>query len=311
MLIFQGISSSRAARRPRAVTIGVFDGVHRGHQALIERCTSLARADGITSTVVAFEPHPRAFFRPQEAPGRIQGMRDRALALSRLGVDELHILRFRQSVASMSPEHFMDAFLHDQLQARHLVVGDDFRFGARRAGSFDTLVQAEAQHGWTTHRIDSVTAAGARISSSALREALRAGDLDAVRQMTGRPYTLSGHVIHGRKLGRDIGVPTLNIPVHRQLLASGIFAVSVEGIGPSPLPGVASLGRRPTVEDAGRLLLEVHLFDWNDDAYGRIVDVTLVHRLRDEVRYDHLDDMIAQIHIDAAQAREHLSQHGL
>jgi riboflavin kinase/FMN adenylyltransferase len=311
MLIFQGISSSRAIRRPRAVTIGVFDGVHRGHQVLIRRCVEIAREQGITSTVVAFEPHPRAFFRPLEAPGRIQGMRDRARALASLGVDELRILRFRRSLAEMTPQHFMQRFLHEELQTRHLVVGDDFRFGARRQGSFETLMQAAEQFGWTTQRIQTVAEGGERISSSALRDALQSGDLDRVRRMIGRPYTLSGHVIHGRKLGRELGMATLNIPVHRQLLACGIFAVTVEGLASTPLPGVASLGRRPTVEDAGRLLLEVHLFDWSGDAYGKLVNVTLVQRLRDEIRYDKLDDMIAQIHIDAAQARDYLSRHDL
>lgn len=311
MLIFQGISSSRATRRPRAVTIGVFDGVHRGHQVLIRRCVEIARHHSITSTVVAFEPHPRAFFRPLEAPGRIQGMRDRARALASLGVDELRILRFRRALAEMTPQRFMQDFLHEQLQARHLVVGDDFRFGANRQGSFETLAQAGAQFGWTTQRIETVAEEGERISSSALRDALQSGDLERVRRMIGRPYSLSGHVIHGRKLGREIGMATLNIPVHRQLLGCGIFAVRVEGLAPSPLPGVASLGRRPTVEDAGRLLLEVHLFDWAGDAYGKVVNVTLVHRLRDEIRYEKLDDMIAQLHIDAAQARDHLSRHDL
>ena len=311
MLIFQGISSSRATRRPRAVTIGVFDGVHRGHQVLIRRCVEIAQHHGITSTVVAFEPHPRAFFRPLEAPGRIQGMRDRARALASLGVDELRILRFRRALAEMTPQRFMQDFLHEQLQTRHLVVGDDFRFGANRQGSFETLTQAGAQFGWTTQRIETVAEEGERISSSALRDALQSGDLERVRRMIGRPYSLSGHVIHGRKLGREIGMATLNIPVHRQLLGCGIFAVRVEGLAPSPLPGVASLGRRPTVEDAGRLLLEVHLFDWAGDAYGKVVNVTLERRLRDEIHYEKLDDMIAQIHIDAAQARDHLSRHDI
>ena len=308
MLIFQGFFPKGPAPRGRAVTIGNFDGVHRGHQALIQKTTALAKKENLASTLVTFEPHPKAFFAPQQAPGTIQGLRGKAEAIAKLGVDEMCVLRFRQSLASMSAESFMQDFLRNALQARHIVIGDDFRFGAKRRGDVTMLSQAGTSHGWQVHCVDGVSLDGQRVSSSKLREALASGDLTLAQRLMGRPYTLCGHVAHGRKLGRDIGFPTLNIPVHSHLILSGVFVVSAYGLGPAPIQGVASLGRRPTVEDQGRLLLEVHLFDWSGDAYGKTVCVEFHEKLRSEQRYDALSEMIAQIQLDAQAARDYFAQ---
>lgn len=309
MLIFQGISPSQAPDAARAVTIGNFDGVHLGHQALIRQTVRLAREQKLRSAVVTFEPHPKAYFRPQEAPGKIQGLRGKAAALAEMGIDELRLLKFRKSLADMSAEDFMQRVLHDALRARVIVIGDDFRFGAKRQGDVAMLTSAGSRFGWTVHRVHAVHVEGERASSSSLRDALAQGDLAKARAIMGRPYTLYGHVVHGRRIGRSIGFPTLNIPVHRKLMVSGVFVASVEGLGDAPIPAVASLGRRPTVESDGRLLLEVHLFGWQGDAYGRLVGVTLHDKIRDEIRYDNLHDMTRQIERDADAARHYFTQH--
>lgn len=308
MLIFQGFFPKGPAPRGRAVTIGNFDGVHCGHQALIQRTKALAEKENLVSTLVTFEPHPKAFFAPQQAPGVIQGLRGKSQAIAKLGIDEMCVLRFRQSLASMSAESFMQDFLRNALQAKHIVIGDDFRFGAKRRGDVSMLLRASDTHGWQVHCIESVSLDGQRVSSSKLRDALASGDLALAQRFMGRPYQLCGHVAHGRKLGRDIGFPTLNIPVHSRLILCGVFVVSVKGLGPAPIQGVASLGRRPTVEDEGRLLLEVHLFNWNGNAYGKQVCVEFHEKLRSEQRYDALPEMIAQIQLDAQAAREYFAQ---
>ncbi len=309
MLIFQGISPSRAPRRDRAITIGNFDGVHVGHQALIDRMVALAKPAGLLSTVVTFEPHPKALFNPQAAPKKIQGLRGKAGALAEHGVEELRILRFRRALASMTAEEFMRVVLHDHLQARVIVIGDDFRFGSKRGGDVTLLRHASSTCGWAVHTVHEVQVQGERVSSSRLRQALRQGDLATAAQLMGRPYSLAGRVIHGRKIGRSIGFPTLNIPVHRDLLIDGVFVVSVDGLGPSPMPAVASLGRRPTTENAGHLLLEVHVLDWSGDVYGQRVRVLFHEKLRDEQHFPDLVLMTEQIQRDADSARHYFTHH--
>ena len=310
MLIFQGFSPKHPAPRGRAVTIGNFDGVHLGHQALIEKTRSLANEHDLISTVVTFEPHPKAFFAPQQAPGKIQGLRGKALAIESFGIDELCVLRFRHSLASMNAAAFIQDFLCNGLQAKQIVIGDDFRFGAKRLGDFQMLREAGDTMGWQVHSITSVSHDGERASSSRLRQALSSADLALAHALMGRPYMLSGRVCHGRKLGRTIGFPTLNIPVPRTLIVSGIFVVSVHGIASNPVRGVASLGHRPTIEDAGRLMLEVHLFDWSKEIYGKKVCVEFHEKLRNEARYESIDEMTQQIQRDAQAARDYfLQQH--
>lgn len=309
MLIFQGISPQGSAKVGRVVTIGNFDGVHCGHQALIQETCAIANREGLTATAVTFAPHPKAFFAPEKAPGKIQGLRGKAAALSELGIQELWILRFRATLAEMPAQRFIRDFLCQSLHAKHIVVGDDFRFGAKRQGDFAMLLDAGATNNWQAHRVEAVSVDGERASSSTLRDALARGNLRRAESLMGRPYTLCGHVIHGRKLGRGLGFPTLNIPVDDQLVVSGVFAVRVRGLGSSPIAGVASLGRRPTTESQGRLLLEVHLFDWSGEAYGRVVEVIFHEKLRDEIYYTSVDAMTQQIERDAHAARHHLNDH--
>jgi riboflavin kinase / FMN adenylyltransferase len=309
MLIFQGIFPRHAPPRDRVITIGNFDGVHLGHQALIDQAVGLARERGLCSTVVTFEPHPKAFFAPEQAPKKIQGLRAKALALADHGVDELRILKFRRALAQMPAEAFMQTVLHQSLRAQAIVVGDDFCFGAKRRGTIAMLRDAAVDYGWSVHPVATILNRGARASSSALRDVLARGDLAAAAVLMGRPYDLAGHVIHGRKIGRSIGFPTLNVAVPANLLLSGVFVVSVEGLAETPLPAVASLGHRPTTEHGGRLLLEVHVFDWSGNAYGKCVRVIFHEKLRGEEKFQDVAAMTDQIQRDAARARHYFSHH--
>ncbi|NWG73613.1 MAG: bifunctional riboflavin kinase/FAD synthetase, partial [Rubrivivax sp.] len=253
MLIFRGIHHrALAASAGCALTIGNFDGVHRGHQAMLALLTNEARHRGVPSCVLTFEPHPRDFFaararRPELAPPRIATLRDKLAELRRCGIDRTVVLRFDERLASLSPEAFVDEVLVRGLKAKVVLVGDDFRYGARRAGDYATLDAAGARHGFDVARMMSYEVHGLRVSSSAVREALDAGDLEHAERLLGRPYCISGRVIHGEKLGRKLGYATANIQLKRlKAPLSGIFVVAVDGIAERPLEGVASLGVRPT-----------------------------------------------------------------
>lgn len=296
-----------------AVTIGNFDGVHRGHQAMLALLTSEARHRGLPSCVLTFEPHPRDHFarlagRPDAAPARIATLRDKLAELERCGIDRVVVARFDAHFASLSPQAFIDQVLRAGLDARYVLVGDDFVFGARRAGSYALLDAAGAAAGFDVARMLSYEVHGLRVSSSAVRGALASGDMVRAEALLGRPYTISGRVVHGRKLGRDLGFRTLNLRFgHPKPAASGIFAVRVHGLAESALPGVASLGVRPTVEDSGRVLLEVHCLRWPeglgiDGGYGRCLRVDLLHKLHDELRYDSLEALREGIARDTEQA---------
>jgi riboflavin kinase/FMN adenylyltransferase len=302
MQVFRGLPRP-SERTPCALTIGNFDGVHRGHQAMLARVVAAARARAIAAAVLTFEPHPREFFAPERAPMRISGLRDKLQALADCGIDRTLVQHFNRSFAALSPAQFIE-LLVDGCRVRWLLVGDDFRFGARRAGDVALLAQAAARGAFALEQMPTVVEAGERISSSAVRAALAAGDLLRAEHLLGRAYSISGHVLHGRKLGRQLGFPTLNLRIaHRHPAVQGIFAVQVHGLGGAPRPGVASVGLRPTVEDGGRWMLEVHLFDFAEQVYGRLVRVEFRHKLRDETRYDTLDELAAAIARDAQQAR--------
>jgi riboflavin kinase/FMN adenylyltransferase len=302
MQVFRG-TPRPSERVPCALTIGNFDGVHRGHQALLSRLVAAARARGIAAAVMTFEPHPRELFTPDRAPTRISGLRDKFEALASHGIDRVIVQHFNRSFAALPAEAFIDLVI-DGCRARWLLVGDDFRFGARRAGDV-ALLQRHASHGaFTLEQMPTVVEGEERISSSAVRAALASGDLARAQHLLGRPYAISGRVLHGRKLGRALGFPTLNLRIaHRHPAVRGVFAVRVHGLGNVVRPGVASIGLRPTVEDSGRWLLEVHLFDFDDHVYGRLVRVEFVQKLRDEERYSTLDELAAAIQGDATRAR--------
>ena len=297
-----------------ALTIGNFDGVHRGHQAMLALLTSEARHRGLASCVMTFEPHPRDWFaraagRPEAAPSRIATLRDKLEELERCGIDQVVVLRFDAAFAAQPPQAFIDDVLLAGLRTKYVLVGDDFRFGARRAGDYAMLDAAGQRQGFDVARMMSYEVHGLRVSSSAVREALAAGDMNRAAALLGRPYAVSGHVVHGRKLGRELGFRTLNLRFpHPKPAAMGIFVVRVHGLLEQPLPGVASMGVRPTVEDAGRVLLETHCLDWpaplgTEAGYGRALRVELLHKLHDERKYDSLDALRAGIAQDEADAR--------
>ena len=312
MKVFRGLPNDQA-RAPCALTIGNFDGVHRGHQALLARVCGAAASLGLEAAVMTFEPHPREFFAQRsgdlsKAPTRIANLRDKLQSLSDAGIGRVIVEHFNAHFASMPPEEFIERVLVQGLHVKWLMVGDDFCYGAKRAGSVATLIAAGKQHGFHVETLPTVMLGEQRVSSSAVRAALAAGDFARTRQLLGHSYAMSGHVIHGQKLGRTLGFPTLNLRVaHRPALA-GIFVVQVHGLAEVPLPAVASLGVRPTVEDAGRMLLEVHIFDWNQPCYGKLVRVEFLTKLRDEEKYVDLPTLTAAIARDAEQARAWFAQ---
>jgi riboflavin kinase/FMN adenylyltransferase len=315
MRVFRGLPHAEpGGTGVRAVAILSFDGVIRGHQAMLALLINEARHRGVPSCVLSFEPQPRDYFaalagRPELAPPRVATLRDKLSELERCGIDQAVVMRFDAVFAGQSPQAFIDDVLVRGLQARYVLVGDDFCFGARRAGDYAMLDAAGARQGFDVARMMSYEVHGLRVSSSAVRQALAAGDMAGAASLLGRPYSISGHVLHGRKLGRELGTPTLNLRFgHARPAAQGVFAVQVHGLGEGPLPGVASLGVRPTVEDAGRQLLEVYCLRWpetlgRDGAYGRCIKVDLLHKFHDERKYPSLDALREGIDRHIADAR--------
>ena len=318
MRIYRGFHHPQLASAC-ALTIGNFDGVHRGHQAMLALLISEARHRGVPSCVMTFEPHPRDFFaaqlqQPDIAPARIATLRDKLLELSECGVDQCIVLPFNQAFASLAPQTFIEDVLLQGLGVKYVLVGDDFRFGAKRAGDYAMLDAAGALHGFDVARMNSYEVRGLRVSSSAVREALHRGQMQEVAQLLGRPYAISGHVVHGRKLGRELNCRTLNLRfTHWKPAASGIFVVQVHGLADQPLPGVANLGIRPSLDpndvNGGRVLLETHCLDWPDSlgldgGYGKLIRVELLHKLHDELKYDSLESLQQGIAQDCTDARQ-------
>ncbi|MGX5660161.1 bifunctional riboflavin kinase/FAD synthetase [Castellaniella ginsengisoli] len=303
---------------PSAVTIGNFDGVHRGHQAILAQVREQAAALGLVPTVMTFTPHPRAFFarkgqRPELIPTQISSLRDKTVLLTEYGMRQIVIQRFDQRLADMGAEDFIRQLLVRGLNTRWLLVGEDFRYGHKRSGDIDLLRRMGREHGFQVRTLADVgDDQGQRISSSALRTALAVGNLERSGELLGAPYRIGGHVIHGRKLGRDLGFPTLNLRVPAPCAArSGIYVVRVHGLGERPLPGVASLGVRPTVTRDGALLLETHILDRRVDAYGKLVCVEFLEFLRDEEYFPDLTSLTAAIRKDVQGARDYFASHGL
>ena len=307
-----------------ALTIGNFDGVHRGHQAMLALLQSEARHRNVTSCVMTFEPHPRDYFakafkQPDLAPARIASLRDKLHELAACGVQQCIVLPFNEKFAAQSPDDFINNVLVKGLGVKYVLVGDDFRFGAKRLGDYAMLDAAGAQQGFDVARMNSYEVRGLRVSSSAVREALARGAMDEVAQLLGRPYAISGHVVHGRKLGRELQCPTLNLRfAHWKPAASGIFVVRVYGLHETPLKGVANLGIRPSLEpndvNGGRVLLETHCLDWPaslgaEGGYSKIIRVELLHKLHDELAYDGMDALKQGIHKDCEDARTWFAAH--
>lgn len=303
MKVFRGLPNA-ASRAPCALTIGNFDGVHLGHQALLARVREAAGDLGLEAAVMTFEPHPREFFAQKSgdlsrAPARIANLRDKLQSLSDNGIDRVIVEHFSSSFAALTPQEFTEKVLVEGLHVKWLMVGDDFCYGARRAGNVQMLQEAGERYGFHVETLPTVMNGTTRISSSAVRTALADGDFIRAEALLGHPYAMSGHVIHGQKLGRTLGFPTLNLRVPHRPALMGIFIVQVHGLADQPLPAVASLGVRPTVDDSGRVLLEVHIFDFAQNCYGKQVRVEFLQKIRDEEKYVDLPTLTAAIDRDA------------
>lgn len=308
MELIRGIHNIKPEHHGNVLTIGNFDGVHLGHQAVLRRVLAKAHELGCPATVMSFEPQPMELFAGEKAPARLTRFRDKYLQLKQVGVDRLLCVNFNAHFADMSAQDFVRRLLVEQLGVKFLVVGDDFRFGKGRSGDFAMLVAAGKEYGFTVVSTQSFCVSEQRVSSTAIRQALASDNLQQAEVMLGRPYSISGRVSHGRKLGRTIGFPTANVPLKRRVSPmSGVYAVEVFGVEGAPVPGVANVGRRPTVNGV-RQQLEVHLFDFQSDLYGHQIEVVLHYKLRDEIKFESFDALKAQIERDAQTARVWLSE---
>ena len=304
MYLIRGIHNLKVTDRGCVATIGNFDGVHLGHQAVIGQLAKKSAEKGLPTCVISFEPQSAEYFKPQSSPARLTRLREKLVVLTSFSVDKFLCLAFNKSLSELTAEEFIKKILVDGLGIKYLVVGDDFHFGQDRTGNFDLLVKAGEEHGFQVAHTHTFDLEGERVSSTRVRQALEQGDLKQAEKLLGRAYSMSGKVAHGDKRGRTIGFPTANVFLHRkQTPLSGVFAVRMLGVESEPLQGVANIGTRPTV-DGSRTLLEVHLFNFDQEIYGRHVQVEFVRKLRDEIRFESFDDLKKQIFIDAQQARE-------
>lgn len=295
MELIRGLHNVRAEHRGCAITIGNFDGVHLGHQAVLRQLAARARVLGVPTLAMIFEPQPREYFQPHAAPARLMRLREKLLALRTQLLDRVLCVRFDSRFAAMTPETFIEHILLDQLGARYVLVGEDFRFGHKRAGTVEMLARAGQINGFEVASARTYQIGGERVSSTRVRAALAAGDLQTATELLGRAYRMCGRVVHGNKVGREIGVPTANIELQRNRAPlAGIFVVELSGVPGEHLPGVASLGVRPTVNGSDPIL-EVHLLDLECDLYGHYVAVDFLHKLRDEQRFDSIEAMRLQI----------------
>ncbi len=308
MQLIRGLHNLRPEHRGSAVTIGNFDGLHRGHQAVLRRLRERADALGLSTTVMTFEPTAQEYFTPQQAPARLQRLRDKLMLLREFGVDRTLCLRFDRRLAELSADEFVERILLRGLGVRYLVVGDDFRYGRDRSGDFAQLQRAGRDGGFEVADTATFCHDDERISSTRVREVLAAGDFATATRLLGRPFRICGRVAPGQQRGRTIGFHTANLRLHRRLSPlKGVFAVLVHGLGARALTGVANLGTRPTV-DGRDFVLEVHLFDFDQDIYGRYLDVEFCTRLRDEQKFESFDLLRQQIGRDAAAARRYFNE---
>ncbi|MGB0712837.1 MAG: bifunctional riboflavin kinase/FAD synthetase [Gammaproteobacteria bacterium] len=304
MELVRGLHNLRPRHRGCVATIGNFDGLHRGHGTVIGQLREVAARHALPVTVILFEPQPQEYFARDHAPARLMRLHDKLEGLRELGVERVLCLRFSDALAALSADQFIERVLVSGLGVKHLVVGDDFRFGKGRAGDFHLLVREGARQGFTVEHMHTFELDGERVSSTRVREALAAGDYAEAKRLLGRPYAITGRVTHGSKLGRTIGFPTANVPMRRNVSAvTGIFAVRLYGEGVNGgHPGVAYVGRRPTVNGIDERL-EVHLFDFEGDLYGRRIRADLLAHLREDRRFDSVGELTAQIQRDAEAAR--------
>lgn len=303
MKFIRGIHNLREQHRGCVLTIGNFDGVHRGHQALLARLCEEGRRRNLPVMVMIFEPQPLELFAADKAPVRLTRLRDKVRYLSEAGVDAVLCVRFDRRFAALTAQSFVTDLLVDKLDVKFLAVGDDFRFGAGRQGDFLLLQNAGVEYGFDVISTQTFCDEGKRISSTAVRKALAEDDLPLAASLLGHPFSISGRVVHGDALGRTLGFPTANVPLRRFAApVKGVYAVEVQGLGEKPLPGVANIGTRPTVAGI-RQQLEVHLLDVAIDLYGRHIDVVLCEKIRNEQRFASLDALKEQIAKDVVSAR--------
>jgi riboflavin kinase/FMN adenylyltransferase len=307
MKILRGLYSPDS--QPVALTIGNFDGVHLGHQALLNELRAAGQARGLQTAVVIFEPHPREFFAPQQAPARLTSLREKLEFFAVLGVDRVHVCRFNERFAQMSAANFINA-LHEKLSAKFVLIGDDFRFGSGRGGDFALMEKIGAQLGFAVQSVRSVTHDGVRISSTAIRAALAVGQMRTAQRYLGRHYSISGRVEHGDGMGRKLGFPTANIQLkHNCPPLTGIFVVQAHAEGMGVLQGVSSLGVRPTLRHDAKPVLEVHLFEFAQQIYNKHLRVEFLQKLRDEEKYPDVETLTRHIALDVENARKWFEKH--
>ena len=307
MEFVRNISQLHSHQQNCVATIGNFDGVHLGHQTILRQVATRARDLHLATMVIIFEPQPQEFFSPTMAPPRLTRLREKLITMRHYEVKRVLRLAFNTKFAAFSEKEFIQKVLVNGLKVRHLVVGDDFHFAQGRAGNFVTLQQAGIQYGFTVESQNTFILGGKRVSSTRVRQVLQRGDMQQAKELLGHPYTLCGRVSYGQQLGRNIGFPTANIFLHRQASPiTGVFSVNLRGVSTQPLAGIANLGTRPTV-NGKQLLLEVHIFDFNQNIYGRYVEVEFLHKIRDEQRFNSLDALQKQIELDSQLARKLLA----
>ncbi len=307
MQIIRGLHNIRAEHFGCVATIGNFDGVHLGHQAVFRHLQTQSERLQLPSTIITFEPQPLEFFCPESAPARLTRFREKVQVLHEIGIDRMVILEFNVRLAKMSAKQFVQDLLINGLGVTFLYVGDDFRFGQKRQGDFKLLQQMGAENGFEVANLHTVEVEADRVSSTRIRELLVQADFSAATECLGRPYQICGRVVHGDERGRTINFPTANINLHRQVSPlRGIYVVEVHGLPEGPINGVANVGTRPTVTGSSHCLLEVHLFDFDRSIYGQHIRVAFLHKLRDEVHFKSFEKLKQQIERDAQQAREFL-----
>lgn len=305
MELIRGLHNLQPRHRGCVATIGAFDGVHRGHQAVLAQLLAEAHALALPAVVIVFEPLPREYLRPEAAPARLMAFREKFLALAGLGVDRLLRIRFDEDLRTMTAAQFVKRIFVDGLAVRRLILGDDFRFGREREGDYDFLCEQGEHYGFDTLSTATLAVDGERVSSTRVREALAAGDCGLAAELLNRPYGISGRVVRGQQLGRTLGAPTANVELRRaRAPLAGVFAARVSGGGLAAAPAVANVGTRPTVDDGTRANLEVHVLDGEPALYGERIDVQFLHRLRAEQKFESLDALRAAIQADFAAARE-------
>ena len=308
MQLIRGLHNLTQPISASVVTIGNFDGIHLGHQHVLEQLRTAAIKHNLPSTVIIFEPQPIEFFAPDKAPKRLSRFREKLAYLRSMQIDNLLCLKFNRDLAELYAEDFVKQILVERLNTRHLVIGDDFRFGKNRSGDFQFLQYSGEQHGFAVENTETLLIDGTRVSSTRIRHCIQNDDFEQAAELLGRPYTLSGKVCHGQKLGRELGFPTINIKMgDKTLIVKGIFAVLVKGIDNRVLPGVASIGTRPTVNGVDTIL-EVFILDFDQDVYGYCVDVEFLHKIRDEEKFDSLQELKVHIEQDTIKAKQYFDQ---